>query len=86
MKIREGENEEIDLRLNDVVNEVWYLFYALTTFFAPNIGTWLYEIYDWRLTCDIVAILNLGVALILFFFNCGPQVFREDQRFKENLS
>tara|TARA_B110000285_G_scaffold204446_1_gene241402 strand:- start:9 stop:338 length:330 start_codon:yes stop_codon:yes gene_type:complete len=85
LEICEGENEELDLQLNDVVNEAWYLFYALTTFFAPNIGTQLYEAYDWRPTCDIVAIFNLGIAFILFLFNCGPSVFREDRKFKEKL-
>ena len=68
-----------------MVNEVWYLFYALTTFFAPNLGTKMYEVYDWRPTCDIIALLNLGIALILFLFNCGPMVLREDRKFKERL-
>ena len=68
-----------------MVNEVWYLFYALTTFFAPNIGTQMYEEFGWRPTCDIVAAFNLGIGLVLLVFNCGPHVFREDREFKEKL-
>lgn len=85
LEICEGEDEELDLKLNDTVNEVWYLLYALSTFFAPNVGTYMYNQLEMRRTCDIVAIFNFGFAIVLFIFNCGFSVFSEDRKFKQKL-
>jgi hypothetical protein len=41
-KIVEGENEHIDNKLNDIVNDAYGLFYALSQFIGPLVGARIY--------------------------------------------
>ena len=84
--IVEGEDEVVDARLNDKVNDAYGLIYATSQFVSPNIGTWLYGYYGARTTADIVALFNLGLAAVMFVFNCGPFVFSENRKFQEKLA
>ena len=43
LHIKEGEDEMVDLRLNDIVNESYTLLFALANFVGPLGGTFLYE-------------------------------------------
>lgn len=86
LNIAEGEDEIVDLRLNDMVNESYTLLFALSNFVAPLIGTALYTVYGIRTTCDIFALFNIGFGVILVIFNCGPNVFGEDREFKRKLA
>ena len=43
LQIKEGEDEMVDLRLNDIVNESYTLLFALANFVGPLGGTFLYE-------------------------------------------
>ena len=36
-------------------------------------------------TCDIIGFVNLGFAVVCFFFNMGPFPFAENRRFNEKL-
>lgn len=85
LQIAEGEDEVVDLRLNDQVNEAYTLIYALSSFVSPILGSQLYLKYGFRTTFDMVAAANLVYAGILFTFNCGPAVFLEDRKFKQEL-
>ena len=86
MEISEGQDEAVDLRLNDQVNEAYTLIYAVSSFVSPLIGSKIYLKYGFRTTFDIVAAVNFIYAIILFTFNCGPKVFSEDRKFKQKLT
>ena len=72
LDIVEGENELIDMKLNDSVNEAYTMLFAVSTFVSPLIGTALYEIYGMPKVCDMIALFNFGLAAICFIFNLGP--------------
>lgn len=46
----------------------------------------MYEIFYAPTTGDYIAISNLIVGAILFFFNCGPFVFQEHREFNKKLN
>jgi len=85
LDIVEGEDEMIDLKLSDKVNEAYTMLFAISTFVSPLIGTAMYNVMGMERTCDIIGFVNLGFAVISFFFNMGPFPFSEDRKFKENL-
>lgn len=43
LDIVEGEDEMIDLKLSDKVNEAYTMLFAVSTFVSPLIGTWMYN-------------------------------------------
>ena len=85
LQIKEGEDEMVDLRLNDIVNESYTLLFALSNFVAPLLGTWLYEHFGMRKTCDYFALFNIAIGIISFVFNCGFSVFSENRDFNKKL-
>jgi hypothetical protein len=76
----------LDSQINDKCNDVYGLVYALSTFVSPLAGSALYNMFGPRLTCDYVAIMNIITFLILFIFNCGPFVYRENREFLAKLA
>ena len=86
LQISEGQNEEVDLALNDQVNEAYTLLYALANGVSPLIGAFLHSEVGARKACDYVAYFNIGFGIISFIFNCGFFVFREDREFKSKLA
>ena len=87
LDISEGEDLLVDLKLNDQVNEAYTLIYATASFISPLIGSYIYQSNAncMRTTFDIVAVGNFIYAVILFTFNCGPNVFIEDRDFRKKL-
>lgn len=83
MDIAEGENEAVDYRLNDQVNEAYTLVYAASSFISPLIGGYLDTHYGFRKTFDIAAIINIVFGLIIFTCNCGINVMSEDREFRQ---
>ena len=73
----------MDLVLSDVINESYVLIYAISAFVSPLIGGTLYMLYGMRKTFDIIAAVNIVYVVILFTFNCGLNVYKEDQIFSE---
>jgi hypothetical protein len=71
LDIVEGENELIDIKLNDMVNEAYTMLFAIACFVSPLIGTAMYTKLGMGLTCDIVAIVNLVIGVLSFVFNLG---------------
>lgn len=86
LNIIEGEDELVDMKLNDMVNEGYTLLFALSNFVAPLIGTYMYEVVGMRMTCDVFAILNIVVAVLSLVFNCGFNVFGENREFNKKLA
>ena len=82
----EGEDEELDNRINDKVNDAYGLIYALSNFVGPLLGSFLFKAFGARLTSDYIAIMNFIVCAILFVFNCGPFVFQEHNTFLSKLN
>lgn len=81
LKITEGEDEFIDGMLNDKVNDMYGLIYALSMFVGPILGSLLETLYGYSGCCDLVALINIGWGTFLFVFNCGPWVFAENRKF-----
>ena len=84
LKIKEGVNPSLDLRLSDVINESYVLIYAISAFVSPLIGGTLYMLYGMRKTFDIIAAVNIVYVVVLFTFNCGFNVYKENQVFEES--
>ena len=85
LEITEGEDEYIDAKLNDKCNDAYGFIYALSMFVSPLIGSWLYDQFGPRKTCDYVALANLGLGAFFLIFNCGIFVFSENRKFNEKL-
>jgi hypothetical protein len=81
LDIVEGEDELIDLKLSDKVNEAYTMLFAISTFVSPLIGTYMYNESSMEQTCDIIGFFNLGFAVILLVFNMGLFPFAEDRKF-----
>lgn len=45
LNIKDGENEALDDKLNDFVNQAYCLIYASTAFLAPMLGSILHNIF-----------------------------------------
>mmetsp|Transcript_31724 Transcript_31724/g.48629 ORF Transcript_31724/g.48629 Transcript_31724/m.48629 type:complete len:102 (-) Transcript_31724:628-933(-) len=45
LEITEGEEEAVDNRLNDKINDAYGLIYALSNFVSPYVGSLLYSAY-----------------------------------------
>lgn len=46
LDIVEGENELVDMKLNDQVNEAYTMLFAVATFISPLMGTALYNVFE----------------------------------------
>lgn len=86
LEIIEGQDPTLDGALNDKVNDMYGLIYALANFVSPLVGTSLFNLLGQQTTCDYVALFNFAYGVILFIFNCGPGVFSENRRFCAKLS
>jgi hypothetical protein len=86
LDIAEGENEEVDLALNDQVNETYTLLFAFANGVSPLIGSLMHDKLGSRTTCDYLAYFNIGFGIISFIFNCGFFVFSEERDFKKKLA
>jgi MFS family permease len=60
-----GENNE----LNDKASSVFNVSYATGCLIAPILGGALNDHFQYRTTCDIMALSAAGFSLIYFFFN-----------------
>ena len=72
--------------LNDKCNDAYGLIYAAAMGASPLIGSSLHKKFGPNSTCDIIGFTNLGFAIILFLFNCGPSVFSENKVFLGKLA
>jgi hypothetical protein len=81
LNITEGEEPEVDGKLNDAVNDAYGLLYSLSNFVSPLIGTFLRDKFGSPQGTDYIMYANILIALILFIFNCGPFVFAEERKF-----
>lgn len=81
LDISEGENEALDYRLNDQVNEAYTMIYALSSFVSPLLGSFVYTNLGQRDTFDIVAVINIMFSILLFVMNCGSDVMNENKEF-----
>jgi len=68
--------------LNDRVNEVYGCVLGLSDLTAPIIGNSLHHAMGMGIF-DLMALLSLLYAVILFIFNCGPNFVADDKEFKE---
>ena len=82
----EGEDPELDAAIYDKVNDAYGFIYALAMFVGPLVGGYMRDAIGPRRTGDWIAISNLVVGTILFFFNCGPFVFQENREFFAKLN
>lgn len=86
LEIAEGEDEALDYRLNDQVNEAYVLIYAFASFVSPLIGSYIYTHLGMKTTFDIAAAINVAFAINLYINNCGPNVMQENNEFVLKLN
>lgn len=55
-------------------------------FIGPLIGGQMYTTLNGPKTADYIAISNIVIGAICFFFNCGPFVFQEHRDFNKKLT
>jgi hypothetical protein len=61
-----GDDEALEFRLNDQVNEAYFLVYGFSSFISPIIGSLIYDRFEMKLTFDIVASMNILFAVVLY--------------------
>ena len=69
--------------LNDRVNELYGCVLGLSDLTAPIIGNSIHAGMGMGIF-DLMALLSLVYAVILFIFNCGPNFVADDKKFKED--
>lgn len=84
-KIVEGYDEELDGIMNDALANLYNIFYSGSGLVSPLIGGLLYEYKDYQTTMDISMLFMFALAAIYFVFNCGPKVFGNFNKEKEEL-
>ena len=77
------EEDPLFNNLNDKVNDVYGLFYAVTMFASPLLGSYINGIIGASDLCDYTAFFNFGIGIIILIFNCGFSVFSENKEFNE---
>ena len=85
LEIYEGEDEALDYRLNDQVNEAYVLIYAFASFVSPLIGSFIFTHLGMKTTFDIAAAINIAFSINLYVNNCGPNVMQENAVFVKKL-
>ena len=85
LKITEGQDLALDEKLNDLINEVYTFMLAISSFVSPIIGSYLYREFGKQKTFDIVAGVNIVYAIINFRYNCGFDVYRENEVFRAKV-
>ena len=86
LNVATGEDELIDAQINDKCNDAYGLIYALSMFVGPLIGSAMNTTFGSVKTCDYLGFANLGFAVLLFIFNCGPFVYAENRKFQERVA
>lgn len=84
--IEEGNQKKLDIKLNDKVNDLYALIFAITNFVAPNIGSFMYTTLGGGFTFSIMALVSIFIGSVSFLFNCGPTPFKDNQKLKVQLS
>ena len=89
--IVEGDDEEIDNKINDKTNDLYAVSYSAATMISPFIGSYLQEMFltlemdPWgsplQETCDFAGFCVLLFGIILTIGNCGLTVFSENRQF-----
>lgn len=83
--IVEGMDEIVDNNLNDKVNDAYGLFYAISQLISPLIGAALRSENGAGWACEMSAIFNFSVFVILFLFNGDFRVVSEHNSFNKKL-
>lgn len=82
LKAKEGEDDHILYAINDKVNDANSLMYALGNFIGPIIGSWLADTLNSPyLPGEIIFVFDVVILMIIFIFNCGFTVFKENKEF-----
>ena len=63
--------------LNDKASAVFNAAYATGCIIGPILGGFLKDTFDFRTTCDIMALASCSFALIYFFGNILPNCFKK---------
>ena len=82
----EDEDPELDAAIYDKVNDAYGFIFALAMFVGQLAGGFMFDKIGGHRTSDYVAISNLVVGTYMFFFNCGPFVFKENKQFLKRLN
>jgi MFS family permease len=80
-KVVDGEDEELDAKLNDQVSNMYGVIYNTAGFVGPLVGGLIFEFVGYSRTYDYMAITCLIAAVVMFFFNDGPTAYQEDKSF-----
>ena len=86
LRIEEGEDELVEARLNDKVNDAFGFTQAFANFVAPILGAMLKEGMGITFTFDTIFTIDMAFALFIFYYNCGFEVFKENYYFIKALS
>ena len=86
LNIPEGEDDVVDSRLNDAVNDAYGVVYALANFISPILGSMVYNQFGVTYCFDLIFSIDVLFAIFIFHFNCGPFVFKENREFLKRLN
>lgn len=84
-QIIEGQNPEIDGKLNDMLSSLYTFSFNLSSLLAPIIGGALYDATSYWKTIDINMIATSSVAIIFIIFNCGFSVIKRHKILEDDV-
>lgn len=85
LKVVEGADPDFDATIYDKVNDAYGFIYAVSMFVGPLVGGYMHDHLGGPTTGDYMGFTNLALGALLFTFNCGPLVFRENRQFFSHL-
>ena len=68
-----------EILVNDLSSAIFNCFLGIGQISGPLYGSFMTGYFNFRVTCDYVAVLCLVFSLIYFFFGRGPSAFSESR-------
>ena len=66
--------------VNDLSSGIFAAFFGIGQMLAPTYGSYMTAAYNFRITCDVMAITVFTFGVIYFLFGSGVQAFKTTYR------
>lgn len=82
-RIIDGKNPKLDLKIANAIGSLCTLFYYSSPLAVRQIGSWLYEKYDYPVQNDVFMIFYAIMTIIYFVFSMGCSPFKDFRELKK---
>ena len=85
LQIRNGEERQLEIKVNDLCNDAYGFIYSLMLFLSPLIGSNMYLSMGADSTLSIIAVINVLMVVAYLALNNGCNLFSENKVFQQQL-